>query len=99
MDIIWDAYIAVNPDGDFMIFPNKPKKIDFPIVKIDYTQFEFDYHGHHDYKSVPTGEIRHFWGIPDNKDRSVYNGGHKVNPKSFNEEIQKMTWESEPIKL
>lgn len=94
--MIWDAYIAVNIDGEFRIFSKEPSKVKKEITVTSKTDFEWDYHGHHLYKDVPTGKFKHFWGI---KDEDGYDEGCKVNPKSFNEEIQKMTWHSEPIKL
>ena len=95
--MIWNAYLAVDSNGDFLIFSNKPQKIKREITVTSKTDFEWDYHGHHWYKEVPTGEFEHFWGIKD--EDGYYDQGYIVNSKLFNEEIQKMTWDSEPLKL
>lgn len=95
------AWLVVNPDGKFKIFEFLPQRCKLPITK-EEDYLEEDYHGHFYRPEIPTGEYREFWGYPYNSPHSLflsYNEGIDIDKSSLSEELQKLTWKDEPVKI
>lgn len=95
------AWLVVNPDGKFKIFEFIPKRCKEPVTKeADY--LEEDYHGHFYRPEIPTGEYREFWGYPYYPSNSLllsYNKGIDIDKSYLSKELQKLTWNNEPVKI
>lgn len=95
------ALLVANPDGKFKIFRFCPQRCEEPITK-PAPYVEEDYHGHFYHPDIPTGEFRHFWAypyIPPHSLHLFYDEGISIDKESLSEELQKLTWDNEPIEI
>lgn len=90
------AWLVVNPDGKFKIFRLCPQRCTEPITK-PASYVEEDWRGHCYHPDIPTGEFRHFWA--SHSLHLFYDEGMSINKESLSKELQKLTWEDEPVEI
>ena len=92
------AYLIVNQNNEFRIFSRIPYRKKEEITITSDTEFEWDYHGHHSYLEVPTGEYREYWcrdiGEWRGEDRGIL-----IDKLNLSNKLQSMTWKDEPIEI
>ena len=101
-----DIYLAVDKNGDFVLFKGScPERISLPIYKnIDLG--EDDPYGHPMTEDRFTGKYNEFWGYVYKREQyqcgwvvKDYEKGVVVNPLALDKSLRKMTWKDEPINL
>lgn len=90
-------YIAANPDGQIKIFKEKPHRITEPIMVEDKDQTFEDHYGKEYHPFKESGDFRKIWYTDYYGLNHGY--GFTINREIFNEEIQKLTWNDEPIEI
>ena len=83
------AYIAVNPTGEYRIFEGKPYRSKEKIMVRNLDEIEEDYHGREYHPWKWNGEFKDYWV-------SNHSCGAYVNKECLPAAYQNMSWEDEP---
>lgn len=92
-NMFYHAYIAVNPNGEYRIFEEKPQREKKEIKELDFTETLEDHYGKEYHPWKGTGKYEEYWSCGE------FRNGGKVCKDNLPAAYQNLTWENDPMPL